>query len=73
MALKILGEKVENFQAGVISLKSPLKDNIPLKNKSSSIDTVKSSSDPYLLDEFGDFLKSIILEIFDKEKSFVSL
>ena len=73
LALKILGEKVENFQAGVISLKSPLKDNIPLKNKSSSIDTVKSSLDPYLLDEFGDFLKSIILEIFDKEKSFVSL
>ena len=70
LALKILGEKVENFQAGVISLKSPLKDNIPLKNKSSSIDTVKSSLDPYLLDEFGDFLKSIILEIFDKRKVF---
>ena len=73
LALKIHGEKVENFQAGVISLKSPLKGNIPLKNKSPSIDTVKSSLDPYLLDEFEEFLKSIILEIFDKEKSFVSL
>ncbi len=73
LALKIHGEKVENFQAGVISLKSPLKNNIPLKNKSSSIDTDKSSLDPYLLDEFEEFLKSIILEIFDKEKSFVSL
>ena len=73
LALKIDGQKVENFQAGVISLKSPLKENIPLKNKSSSKGKDENSLDPFVLKEFEQFLKSIILEIFDKKKSFVSL
>ena len=46
LAIKIHGEKVENFQAGVISLKSPLKNNIPLKNKSSSKER-ENSLDPF--------------------------
>ena len=73
LALKIDGEKVENFQAGVISLYTPLKTIIPLKNKSSSKNTGDNLLDPYILDEFHEFLKSVILEIFDKKKSFVSL
>tara|TARA_Y100001935_G_scaffold92281_1_gene76703 strand:- start:10 stop:645 length:636 start_codon:yes stop_codon:yes gene_type:complete len=73
LALKIDGQKVENFQAGVISLKSPLKDNISLKNKSSSKDKGENSIDPLMLKEFEQFLKSVITEIFDKKKSFVSL
>ncbi len=67
LALKIEGEKVENFLAGIISLKSPLKGIIPLKNKD------QNSLDPKFLNEFLQFLKSIITEIFDKKKSFVSL
>ena len=73
LALKIDGQKVENFQAGIISLKSPLKDNIPLKNKSSSKGKGENSLDPHILKEFEQFLKSVITEIFDKKKSFVSL
>ena len=73
LALKIDGEKVENFQAGVISLHSPLTSVIPLKNKSAPKNKGDNSLDPYILDEFHEFLKSVILEIFDKKKSFVSL
>ena len=73
LALKIDGQKVENFQAGIISLKSPLKDNIPLKNKSSSKGKGENSLDPHILKEFEQFLKSVITEILDKKKSFVSL
>jgi ATP-dependent helicase/DNAse subunit B len=73
LALKIEGQEVENFQAGVISLKSPLKDNIQLKNKLSSKNKGDNSLDPYVLDQFQLFLKSVISEIFDKKKSFVSL
>ena len=67
LALKIEGESVENFQAGVISLKSPLKGIIPLKNKG------ENALDYKILDEVQYFLKSVIKEIFDKKKSFVSL
>ena len=73
LALKIDGEKVENFQAGVISLHSPLTMVIPLKNKSAPKNKGDNSLDPYILDEFHQFLKSVILEILDKKKSFVSL
>ena len=73
LALKIDGEKVENFQAGVISLHSPLTTVIPLKNKLAPKNKGDNSLDPYILDEFHEFLKSVILEIFDKKKSFVSL
>jgi len=55
------------LQAGVISLKSPLKGIIPLKNKG------ENSLDLNVLKEVQQFLKSVILEIFDKKKSFVSL
>ena len=67
LALKIEGESVENFQAGVISLKSPLKGIIPLKNKG------ENSLDFKILDQVQYFLKLVIAEIFDKKKSFVSL
>ena len=67
LALKIEGERVEDLQAGVISLKSPLKGIIPLKNKG------ENSLDLNVLKEVQQFLKSVILEIFDKKKSFVSL
>ena len=73
LALKIEGQKAENFQAGVISLKSPFKNIIPLKNKSSSKSKSDSLLDPYSFDKFHEFLKSVIGEIFDKKKSFVSL
>lgn len=67
LALKIEGESVETFEAGVISLKSPLKGIIPLKNKG------ENSVDFKILDEVQHFLNSVITEIFDKKKSFVSL
>ncbi len=67
LALKIEGESVETFESGVISLKSPLKGVIPLKNKG------KDTLDFKILDEVQHFLKSVIKEIFDKKKSFVSL
>ncbi len=67
LALKIEGESVETFEAGVISLKSPLKGIIPLKNKG------ETPLDFKILDEVQHFLKSVITEIFDKKKSFVSL
>ena len=67
LALKIEGESVETFKAGVISLKSPLKGIIQLKNKG------ENSLDFKVLDEVHQFLKSVITEIFDKKKSFVSL
>ena len=73
LALKIEGQKAENFQAGVISLKSPFKNIIPLKNKSFSKSKSDSLLDPYSFDKFHEFLKSVIGEIFDKKKSFVSL
>ena len=67
LALKIEGESVETFEAGVISLKSPLKGIIPLKNKG------ENTLDFNILEEVQQFLKSVITEIFDKKKSFVSL
>ena len=42
-------------------------------SKLSSKNKGDNSLDPYVLDEFQLFLKSVISEIFDKKKSFVSL
>jgi hypothetical protein len=61
------------FEAGVVSLKSPFLGVMKISKKATDKTSYKYHLDDSLMKDFEQFLTSLLKEIFEEKKSFVSL
>ena len=66
-------EEAKGVEVGIISFKSPKSNVLPLIRKALPKEANQSEVDHQFAEEIGSYLTALICELFDLEKSFVSL